>query len=252
MLTVKSIPAFNDNYIWLIQNDHQHCAVVDPGDAQPVLEYLDKHSLTLEAILITHHHNDHTDGIAKLLNAFPDIKIVGPKRENIPCLTHDMKAGDQFLLFDETFLVIELPGHTLGHLGYIGDGKLFSGDVLFSCGCGRIFEGTSQQMFDSLSKLLTLPDDTQVFAAHEYTSSNISFALAVEPDNQELLAFREEVFQLRAEGRPTLPTTLGKEKQINPFFRVEQPSIIRALANRSCASTPVAVFAALREWKDLF
>ncbi len=252
MLTIKSIPAFNDNYIWLIQNNDQRCAIVDPGDAQPVLEYLDRHNLTLEAILVTHHHNDHTGGIAMLLEAFPETKVVGPAQENISSLTHNMKAGDQFLLFGETFLVVELPGHTLGHLGYIGDGKLFSGDVLFSCGCGRIFEGTAQQMFDSLNKLLTLPDDTQVFAAHEYTSSNISFALAVEPDNQDLLAFREEVFRLRAEGKPTLPTTLGKEKRINPFLRVEQPSIIKSIANRSFASTPVAVFTALREWKDLF
>ncbi len=252
MLTIKSIPAFNDNYIWLIQNSDQRCAIVDPGDAQAVLEYLDRHNLTLEAILVTHHHNDHIGGIAILLETFPEIKVVGPEQENIPHLTHNMKAGDQFLLFDETFLVVELPGHTLGHLGYIGDGKLFSGDVLFSCGCGRIFEGTAQQMFSSLNKLLALPDDTQVFAAHEYTASNISFALTVEPDNQDLLAFREEVFQLRAEGKPTLPTTLGKEKRINPFLRVEQPGIIKSIANRSAVTTPLAVFTALREWKDVF
>lgn len=252
MLTIKSIPAFNDNYIWLIQNNDQRCAIVDPGDAIPVLEYLEQHNLTLEAILITHHHNDHIGGLAALLEKFPAIKIVGPEKENIPYLTHQLTEGDQFSLFDEVFLVLELPGHTNGHLGYAGDGKLFSGDVLFSAGCGRIFEGTPQQMFESLNKLLALPDETKVYPAHEYTSSNISFALAVEPDNQNLLNYREEVFQLRAAGKATLPTTLAKEKLVNPFLRVDQPSIINSIANRTRETSAIAVFTALREWKNAF
>ncbi|MFC1236089.1 hydroxyacylglutathione hydrolase [Vibrio sp. F74] len=252
MLTIKSIPAFNDNYIWLIQNSDKRCAIVDPGDATPVLEYLHQHGLTLEAILVTHHHSDHIGGVAALLDSFPNIKIVGPEKENIPYLTHHLNGGAQFSLFDETFLVLDLPGHTNGHLGYVGDGKLFSGDVLFSAGCGRIFEGTPEQMFESLNKLLALPDETEVYPAHEYTSSNISFALAVEPDNQNLLAYREDVFRLRAEGKPTLPTTLQREKLINPFLRVDQPSIINSIANRTKETSAIGVFTALREWKNAF
>ena len=252
MLTIKSIPAFNDNYIWLIQNSDQRCAVVDPGDAQPVLDYLKDHDLTLEAILVTHHHHDHIGGIPTLLECFPNIKIVGPKAEQIPVLTHNLTPGDQFSLFDDTFLVLGLPGHTSGHLGYLGDGKLFCGDVLFSAGCGRIFEGTAKQMFDSLSKILALPDDTEIFSAHEYTTSNVAFALAVEPDNKKLMEYREEVFRLRGEGKPTLPTTLGQEKGINPFLRVGEPSVINAVSNRTAHSSPLAIFTALREWKNSF
>lgn len=252
MLTIKSIPAFNDNYIWLIQNSESHCAIVDPGEAQPVIDYLELHNLTLDAILITHHHQDHIGGVSSLINSFPDVKIVGPATERFPYLTHKMKAGDQFSLFDETFLVLELPGHTSDHLGYVGDGKLFCGDVLFSAGCGRIFEGTAEQMFASLNKLVTLSDDTEVYPAHEYTAANISFALVVEPENKDLLAYREAVFQLRAEGKPTLPTTIALEKRINPFLRVEQPSVMNAVSNRTFETNPLAVFTALREWKNAF
>jgi len=252
MLTIKSIPAFNDNYIWLIQNHDLRCAVVDPGDAQPVIDYLDRHGLTLEAILVTHHHNDHTGGISALINAYPQLKVVGPQNNAIASLTHQMKGGDQFSLFDETFLVLDLPGHTLDHIGYVGDGKLFCGDVLFSAGCGRVFEGSYQQMFDSLNKILRLPEETEIFPAHEYTSSNIAFAMAVEPDNKALLEYREDVYRLRDENRPTLPTTLRQEKWINPFLRYDQPSIIKSVSNRISEATPLSVFSALREWKNAF
>ena len=252
MLTIKSIPAFNDNYIWLIQNHDLRCAIVDPGDAQPVLDYLAQHGLTLEAILVTHHHNDHTGGIAKLLQVFPHIKIVGPEAEPIASLTHHMKEGDRFSLFDESFLVLGLPGHTKGHIGYVGDEKLFCGDVLFSAGCGRVFEGTYEQMFESLNKILSLPEETNIYPAHEYTTSNIAFALAVEPDNLKLLEYREKVHRLRAENQPTLPTTLRQEKWINPFLRVDQATIINSVSNRSRNSQPLGVFSALREWKNAF
>lgn len=252
MLTIKSIPAFNDNYIWLVQNNNHGCAVVDPGDAAPVLSYLDQHNLTLEAILITHHHNDHTGGLATLLAHFPNASVVGPEKDNVANLSLSVKGGEQFSLFNETFLVLELPGHTIGHIGYYGDGKLFCGDVLFSAGCGRIFEGSAEQMFESIHKLTQLPDDTEVYSAHEYTSDNVSFALAVEPDNQALLDYRESVFLMRRDSLPTLPTTIGKEKQINPFLRVEQPSVINSVANRTLDSTPIGVFTALREWKNAF
>ncbi len=252
MLNIKSIPAFNDNYIWLIENSDQRCAVVDPGDAAPVLAYLERHQLSLEAILITHHHNDHIGGVAELVRQFPQVNVVGPTNEPIPTLTHAVDAGDQIELFDEIFLVLGLEGHTLGHIGYVGDGKLFCGDVLFSAGCGRVFEGTMEQMHTSLSKLVALPQETQVFCAHEYTASNLAFALAVEPDNQQLQQYRDQVNRLRAQNQPTLPTTIGREKSINPFLRTDQPSIMRSVANRTSQTDSLAIFTALREWKNEF
>lgn len=252
MLNIKSIPAFNDNYIWLIQNSDRRCAVVDPGDAAPVLSYLKEHDLSLEAILITHHHHDHIGGVPELVRQFPNIDVVGPANEPVPTLTHPVNAGDQIELFDEVFFVLGLEGHTLGHIGYVGDSKLFCGDVLFSAGCGRVFEGTMEQMHTSLSKLVALPEETQVFCAHEYTASNLAFALAVEPDNEKLQDYRDEVNRLRAQNKPTLPTTIRQEKWINPFLRTDEPSIIRSVSNRTSETNSLAIFTALREWKNEF
>ena len=252
MLHIKSIPAFNDNYIWLIQNSDQRCAIVDPGDAKPVLAYLKEHQLTPEAILITHHHHDHIGGVPDIVHHYPDINVVGPKQEPIPTLTHPVQDGDQIELFDVRFTVLELPGHTLGHIGYVGDDKLFCGDVLFSAGCGRVFEGTMEQMFNSLNKLLTLPDNTEVYCAHEYTTSNIAFAMAVEPDNQELKHYRDDVIRLRAQDKITLPTTIKTEKNINPFLRTEAETIVKSVANRTLNAEPLSIFTALREWKNEF
>ncbi|WP_394248017.1 hydroxyacylglutathione hydrolase [Vibrio profundi] len=252
MLYIKSIPAFNDNYIWLIQNSDRRCAVVDPGDAAPVLEYLQKHELTLDAILITHHHHDHIGGVPELVRQFPKVDVVGPRDEPIPTLTHPVEDGDQIELFDEVFLVLGLGGHTKGHIGYVGDAKLFCGDVLFSAGCGRIFEGTPAQMFDSLNKILALPQETEVYCAHEYTASNVAFALAVEPDNDLLHQYRDEVNRLRAQNKPTIPTTLRQEKWVNPFLRYTQPSVIKSVSNRTPQTDPLSIFTALREWKNEF
>ncbi len=252
MLVIKSIPAFNDNYIWLIQNNDQQAAVVDPGEAAPVLDYIRQHGLTLETVLITHHHADHTGGISELLRHNPKLNIVGPANDPVPALTHSVSGGEQFELFGETFVVLDLPGHTLGHIGYAGAGKLFCGDTLFSAGCGRIFEGTPQQMFDSLNKIAALPENTDIYPAHEYTAANITFALAVEPDNRHLLDYREQVNRLRADNQPTLPTRLSQEKQVNPFLRTDEESIIRSVANRTFDTSSIAVFTALRQWKDNF
>ncbi len=252
MLDIKSIPAFNDNYIWLIQNSDRRCAVVDPGDAQPVIDYLNKHDLSLEAILITHHHNDHIGGIAELVRQNPGINVVGPSSEPIPTVTHAVEAGEQIELFDEVFWVLGLEGHTAGHIGYVGDGKLFCGDVLFSGGCGRVFEGTMEQMYTSLTKLAALPEETEVYCAHEYTASNLAFALAVEPENEQLQKYREEVNRLRAQNLPTIPTTLRREKWINPFLRTDQQGVIRSVSSRTSSTDPLAVFTALREWKNEF
>lgn len=252
MLDIKSIPAFNDNYIWLIQNSDQRCAVVDPGDAKPVLEYLEQHDLSLEAILITHHHNDHIGGVSELVRQYPNVSVVGPANEPVPTLTLAVEAGDQIELFDEVFLVLGLEGHTLGHIGFVGDGKVFCGDVLFSAGCGRVFEGTMEQMHTSLAKLAALPEETEVYCAHEYTASNVAFALAVEPDNEQLQQYRDEVNRLRAQNQPTVPTTIRREKWINPFLRTVQQSVMRSVANRTLETDSLAIFTALREWKNEF
>ncbi len=252
MLHIKSIPAFNDNYIWLIKNSDRRCAVVDPGDAAPVLEYLAHHELTLDAILITHHHHDHIGGVPELVRQFPSIDVVGPRNEPIPTLTHPVDDGDQLELFGEVFLVLGLSGHTAGHIGYVGDDKLFCGDVLFSAGCGRIMEGTPQQMFDALNKITALPQETEVYCAHEYTAANIAFALAVEPDNQHLQQYRDQVNRLRAQNKSTIPTNLRQEKFVNPFLRYTEPSVVKSVSNRTEQTDPLSVFTALRAWKNEF
>ncbi|CAH0524965.1 hydroxyacylglutathione hydrolase [Vibrio hippocampi] len=252
MLHIKSIPAFDDNYIWLIQNNQNLCAVVDPGDAAPVLDYLQSHKLELTTILVTHHHNDHTGGIEALRRKFPSVCVVGPEVSPYPRLTHRVCEGHKINLFNHELLVIDLPGHTLDHIGYVGDGKLFCGDALFSAGCGRIFEGTAEQMYHSLQKLALLDEETQVFCAHEYTLSNLAFALAVEPHNVELQRYRDDANQKRAHGLATLPSTIGLEKRINPFLRTEQAEVMQSVATRVSNNNPLSTFTALREWKNEF
>ncbi|GEK15479.1 hydroxyacylglutathione hydrolase [Aliivibrio fischeri] len=252
MLSVKSIPAFNDNYIWLIHNNDNHCVVVDPGDATPVLECIKEHDFILDAILITHHHHDHIGGVSELVRQFPSVNVVGPENEPIPTLTHPVGDGDFVELFDEQFMVLGVPGHTNGHVAYVGDEKLFCGDALFSAGCGRLFEGTAEQMFNSLQKMAALPDETEVYCAHEYTASNLAFALAVEPDNDYLLRYREKVLHLRAHGKSTIPSTLQREKLINPFLRTSEANVKKSVASKVQDSTEVEIFTALRRWKDEF
>ncbi|MBP3142602.1 hydroxyacylglutathione hydrolase [Aliivibrio fischeri] len=252
MLSVKSIPAFNDNYIWLIHNNDNHCVVVDPGDATPVLKCIKEHDFILDAILITHHHHDHIGGVPELVRQFPNVNVVGPENEPIPTLTHPVGDGDFVELFDEQFMVLGVPGHTNDHVAYIGDEKLFCGDALFSAGCGRLFEGTAEQMFNSLQKMAALPDETEVYCAHEYTASNLAFALAVEPDNDYLLRYREKVLHLRAHGKSTIPSTLQREKLINPFLRTSEANVKKSVASKVQDSTEVEIFTALRRWKDEF
>ncbi len=252
MIQIKSIPAFNDNYIWLIENRDQRCAVVDPGDAIPVLAYLEEHELILDTILITHHHNDHTGGIRDLIKHFPDVNVIGPSEDPVPYLTQKVSCGDQIDLFGERYWVLGLPGHTLGHIGFAGEEKLFCGDVLFSAGCGRVFEGTMEQMYTSLEKILSLPEETLIYCAHEYTAGNIAFAIAVEPNNEQVQIYRDEIIRLRAQNKPTLPTTLRREKWINPFLRTQEAGVIKAVANRAIKTDPLSIFTALREWKNDF
>lgn len=228
-------------------------AVVDPGEAAPVRKYLADEGLTLCAILATHHHPDHVGGIAELVRD-AKVPVHGPKGEPIPDLTHPVGEGDRVELpqLGLVFSVFDIPGHTRAHVAYYGAGSLFSGDTLFACGCGRVFEGTPAQMLASLGKMAALPDDTLVYCGHEYTLANIEFARKVDPGNAALAAREERVRKLRAAGQPSLPSTLGEERATNPFLRCAEPPVVES-ANKYLGSRigdPVSVFTAIREWKN--
>src|SRR6056297_444072 len=253
MPDISPIPAFADNYIWLVRGD-DGAVVVDPGDAGPVLERLDREGLELRSILVTHHHGDHVGGIPALLQRFPGIPVYGPAGEAIPTLTHRLGHGDRVVPagLDTEFEVLEVPGHTAGHIAYHGDGALFCGDTLFACGCGRLFEGTAEQMAASLGRIRALPPQTRVYCAHEYTLVNIGFAKWVEPDNAHLLAREEADTAARREGRPTVPSTLELELRTNPFLRWDDPAVIAAAGRYAGHDVNGAahVFGAVRRWKD--
>lgn len=257
MLDVQAVRAFHDNYIWLVRGPaaDRRVAVVDPGDAGPVMAALDAQGLELAALLITHHHGDHTGGIRALLER-ADVPVYGPAGESIPGRTDAVAGGDRVRLdeLDLEFEVIDVPGHTAGHIAYYGHGALFCGDTLFSGGCGRLFEGTPAQMTDSLERLAALPDDTRVYCAHEYTQANLRFAAAVEPGNGDLADYAASVRELRAADRPTLPSTIGRERAVNPFLRCDAPEVVRAAEHHSGhpLDDRVAVFATVRAWKDTF
>jgi hydroxyacylglutathione hydrolase len=254
MLDVSAIPIFLDNYVWLL-SDGTDAVVVDPGAAAPVAAALARHKLRLAAVLVTHHHPDHIDGIPELLRG-RDIPVYGPRAETakIKTLTQLLDDGDNVDVLGQKFQVMSLPGHTLGHIAYYAPGTLLCGDTLFSAGCGRLFEGTPAQMWQSLSRLAALPGDTRVYCTHEYTLSNLAFAAAVEPASTAIRAHVDCVQALRAKGQPSLPTTLMRELQINPFLRAEHPDVIAAASRwRGGALQPgLEVFTALRQWKDRF
>ncbi|WP_460115208.1 hydroxyacylglutathione hydrolase [Pseudomonas sp. H2_D02] len=255
MIQISALPAFTDNYIWLLQ-DHstQRCAVVDPGDAAPVRAWLDAHpGWTLSDILVTHHHHDHVGGVESLKSA-TNTTVYGPASENIPA--RDIALGDnaKITVLGLDFDVHAVPGHTLGHIAYYHRGLLFCGDTLFAAGCGRLFEGTPEQMHHSLSRLAALPEDTLVYCTHEYTLSNLKFAAAVEPGNPDVAARLEKVVEQRNQGVMTLPSTLALEKLTNPFLRTAETSVKQKADERNGQrnQTPSEVFAALRAWKDKF
>lgn len=257
MLNIHPIHAFRDNYIWVIHNQN-HAAVIDPGIASPVIEYLQSKKLQLSAILITHHHHDHTGGNAELLQSF-DVPVYGPLNESIATVSHPLCEGDQVNLEEMSLnlMVLDTPGHTRGHIAYYGSNPynlVFCGDTLFACGCGRVFEGTAQQMYQSLQKLSQLPNDTLVFCTHEYTLGNIQFAKVVDQNNSRLTEFEIAAQALRSQNIPTIPTSLTQEKEINPFLRCGQQGIVNSTKNYSGKSlpTPIEVFAVLREWKNNF
>jgi hydroxyacylglutathione hydrolase len=254
MLDVRCVPAFEDNYIWLPGlPGRRQVAIVDPGDAAPVLARLAQDDLEPVAILVTHHHGDHTGGICDL-TAYYDIPVYGPSRERIPCLTHPLTDGDRVVLdaLGLEFSALETPGHTRGHVCYLGHGTLFCGDTLFTAGCGRLFEGTAQQMHASLSRIAELPEDTLVYCAHEYTAANLHFALVVEPDNADILARVDEVARRRARHEATVPAPLLQELKTNPFLRCAVPEVVAAATHFAghTLSDGASIFATVRHWKD--
>ncbi|GAA5234795.1 hydroxyacylglutathione hydrolase [Verticiella sediminum] len=257
---ISGVGAFQDNYIWLIRRGDR-LAVVDPGDAEPVLAHLRASELRLDAILLTHHHGDHVGGVQALRAHAPGVTVYGPATEQLPHCDVRLAEGGHVSLpeLDLELGVLDVPGHTAGHIAYHGRAAgaqpvLFCGDTLFATGCGRLFEGTPVQMHASLAKLMALPADTQVYCAHEYTSSNVRWALAVEPGNAELQAWRDRVQRLRDANEPTVPTRLALELAVNPFLRTTEPTVVAAVTNQ--AGRPLQggadVFGALRAWKDDF
>ncbi|MCC2633184.1 MAG: hydroxyacylglutathione hydrolase [Ramlibacter sp.] len=251
------LPAFQDNYLWLL-HDGRRALVVDPGDASPVLAALDEGGLQLEAILVTHHHPDHVGGVDALRDA-TGARVFGPARERIPEPLQRLAEGDAIEVLGLRFEVLDVPGHTAGHIAYYardfeGAPLLFCGDTLFSGGCGRLFEGTAAQMHDSLGKLAALPGNTRVCCTHEYTLGNLKFATAVEPGNSRLIHYRQQCEQRRSRGEPTLPSTIALEREVNPFLRTRVPAVTQAAHAYNAADErdEVAVFAALRQWKNEF
>ncbi|MDE1461081.1 hydroxyacylglutathione hydrolase [Spartinivicinus poritis] len=259
MIHVSPISAFNDNYIWLLSCSDTHTAwVVDPGDAAPVNQYLNQHQLTLAGILITHHHYDHVGGLKTLLKQHNPVTY-GPANESIEGIQHSLSANDLLNVLGAEFQVLEVGGHTRGHIAYYSDQllaqpTLFCGDTLFAGGCGRLFEGTPKQMYQSLSQIAALPANTLIYCAHEYTSANLSFASAVEPTNNKLQQRINQVKQLRSQSQPTVPSLLGDELATNPFLRCQQAAVKEAASQHAGKplDSPVEVFAMIRQWKDHF
>ena len=255
-LRVLAIPAFDDNYLWLI-HDGASAVVVDPGDATPILAALEDHHLSLAAILLTHHHADHIGGVPELLRHFK-VPVYGPRTEAIATVTHPLAQGDQVNVGELglTLSVLDVPGHTRGHIAYVTAAEhwLFCGDTLFAGGCGRLFEGTPEQMNASLQKLAALPDQTEVFCAHEYTLANLRFAQAVEAGNPALQERIASDQKKRDQGQPTVPSTMALEKATNPFLRWREPEIIESLqrAGKLECADGIAAFAALRSWKNSY
>lgn len=256
---ITRIPAFSDNYLWLLDNG-QSAIVVDPGDAQAIINHIEARKLSLDYILTTHHHPDHTGGVTELAKRY-NAEVIGPNSQYIPQVTRHVDGGQTIELLGLTLNIITVPGHTLDHIAYFIDQAtplaypvLFCGDTLFAGGCGRVFEGSFAQMRSSLAKLKALPSDTRIYCAHEYTQSNLAFALAVEPGNTSLRERVKKVASQRASNEATVPSTLATELATNPFLRYDADEVIATAMARTNRSTLNSdeVFGAIREWKDNF
>ena len=254
MINIEPIKAFNDNYIWLVTTN-EGSIVIDPGEAHKTIKYLKENDLNLDAILITHHHFDHTGGIEDMLK-FKNVDVYGPVN-NISSINKKLRDGDLFSLIGIDFKIIEIPGHTLDHIAFFSENNgnpfLFCGDTLFSSGCGRVFEGTFEQMHKSVLKLKSLPANTKIYAGHEYTQSNLKFAMEVEPLNQKLVSRYNDVQDLLNKGTPTLPTTLELELEVNPFLRCQTKEVQSSVVKQfNTSNHEDEIFKALRQWKDNF
>jgi hydroxyacylglutathione hydrolase len=253
-MQIHAVPAFQDNYLWVIENGG-NAAVVDPGDDAPVQAFLEARGLELTAILATHHHADHVGGLTAL-KARWRCPVWGPAHESIAGVDHRLVEGDRIVVpgIGVAFSVLDVPGHTAGHIAYVNEEVAFVGDTLFACGCGRLFEGTPAQMVDSLAKIAALPASTRAYCAHEYTMANIRFALAVEPGNARLAERKVRDAATRARGEPTVPTTIAIERDTNPFLRWDSPEVIASAEKRAGKplSDRVSVFATIRAWKNSF
>lgn len=254
MVQIHGVPAFEDNYLWVIE-DGRHAVAVDPGDASPVSDFIDRRGLTLTAILATHHHQDHVGGLAELAARGP-VEVFGPSSERIAGITRPLAGGERITVpgLAIELDVIAVPGHTAGHIAYAGEGFVFCGDTLFAGGCGRLFEGTPAQMATSLAKLAALAPKTRVYCAHEYTLANLRFASAVEPGNTRLAERLVADGQRRARGEPTVPSTIALEIETNPFLRVHVPEVAASATRHAgrALATPLEVFTVVREWKNTF
>lgn len=249
-LTLTALPALEDNYIWALIDDHNRAIVIDPGEAQPVLNAIAQQQWKLEAILLTHHHADHTGGVKALTEHYPTLPVYGPEETLSKGATHQVEEGDKLELLNHTFTILATPGHTLGHIVYYAKPYLFCGDTLFSGGCGRLFEGSADQMFESLSHINQLPKETLVCCAHEYTLSNLDFAHRLLPNNSMISDYRNKVKKLRDNDQITLPTTLETERLINLFLMTDKPEVVALFTKNVALTTPAQRFAELRRLKD--
>jgi len=251
-MNLISIPALQDNYIWLLDDQKGHCVIVDPGEAQPVLDALKQHHLTPTAIMLTHHHGDHVDGVSAIVEQFPAVKVYGPEETARKGARIILKSGDRVEIGGANWTIFATPGHTLGHISYYSAPYLFCGDTMFSSGCGRLFEGTPEQMYQSFQQLAELPDDTLVCCAHEYTVSNLKFARSILPDDSDILAHEQTVLDKRKNGQSSLPTTLGLERKINLFLRCNDVDLQKNLNVNTTITADWQVFAHLRRLKDSY
>ncbi|MFI8417529.1 hydroxyacylglutathione hydrolase [Serratia sp. NPDC078593] len=251
-MNLISIPAFQDNYIWLLDDQQGHCVIVDPGDAQPTLEALQRLNLTPTAILLTHHHHDHVGGVAQIVAQYPALAVYGPRETVNKGATIIVNDGDVININGSTYQIIAVPGHTLGHVAFYSAPYLFCGDTLFSAGCGRLFEGTAEQMYRSFQQISQLPDNTLICCAHEYTVSNLEFARTILPEDRQIETYQQHVAVLRAKHQPSVPTSLHLEREINLFLRCDDIDLQKKLGFNSPPEQLHSVFSELRRRKDGF
>ncbi|CND12643.1 putative hydroxyacylglutathione hydrolase [Yersinia frederiksenii] len=251
-MNLISIPAFQDNYIWLLADSQKHCVIVDPGEAHPVLAMLNQGDYLPKAILLTHHHNDHVGGVAELHRHYPNIPVYGPQETANKGATIIVKGGDDLVIAGQNYHVFAVPGHTLGHIAYYSKPYLFCGDTLFSAGCGRLFEGTAAQMYSSIQQLAQLPDETLICSAHEYTLANLKFARFILPSDHDIATYQQQIMQLRVKNLPSLPVKLQIERKINVFLRCNDVDLQRKIGVVSPPESLVSVFSELRAQKDRF